>query len=253
MTSASVFEPREMVKVPAIGNARDFDEKVTRHILLLRIMGYSDLDGKVTDRRFDGLIQARMLTNANAKQAARSRRCDRPPDRGGGGGRRASSARCRASGRHAPGAASTPKCARSSKRSGYEPWRSICPASRSIDTAGAWLIDRLMTALAEAGRGDQMRGQSEAAYRCCSTRSATPSEQERRVRSNPARRNHHSRAGDDRPRASMRPRDFMAAMYILGATIRGGQMKLGRGTASPRPRSSTRSTGWASAPFRSSC
>lgn len=99
-----------------------------------------------------------------------------------------------------------------------------------IDTAGAWLIDRLRTAHEAHGLEVRLQGQSrEASILLDAVREAS------------------SRDGDtQRPRPpgfiitvletigrtvySIRD-DFLASMNILGSTIRGAQMKLGRGHA----------------------
>lgn len=97
-----------------------------------------------------------------------------------------------------------------------------------MDTAGAWLVERLVDARKAQGASTKITGQSKAA-------NILMDEVER------------STKNDDTPLRNHRPfflirfletvgrgvysvrDDFMAAMYILGATIRGGQMKVGRG------------------------
>ena len=98
-----------------------------------------------------------------------------------------------------------------------------------IDTAGAWLVERLLSAMRSRGvRAGRVRARSDAAR--------DPAE--RRRGSGDARWRFAARAAP-RLRASL-PRglgrqmyaiagDFKASMYILGATIRGSQMKAGRG------------------------
>jgi phospholipid/cholesterol/gamma-HCH transport system permease protein len=96
-----------------------------------------------------------------------------------------------------------------------------------LDTAGAWLIDRLVTSLAENGVETTVRGQSEAgsvlieAVREASrTDELEPPRQPNIVIRALELLGRTVYAGWD---------DFLASMGILGATIRGGQMKLGRG------------------------
>lgn len=98
-----------------------------------------------------------------------------------------------------------------------------------MDTAGAWLIERLAAARRAAGSRVEIAGASEAAAILL-----------------PAVRD---AIGYDEKSATRKPffilrwleaigrstenawQDFIAGMYILGATIRGAQMKLGRGHA----------------------
>ncbi|MBS3647064.1 MlaE family lipid ABC transporter permease subunit [Pseudaminobacter sp. 19-2017] len=97
-----------------------------------------------------------------------------------------------------------------------------------MDTAGAWLVDRLVQRASASGRKVYIQGQSasmevllsaiqEAAER------AKPPEPERRP-------NFVIRALEGLGRLVYAGfQDFLGAMHILGATLRGGQMKLGRG------------------------
>jgi phospholipid/cholesterol/gamma-HCH transport system permease protein len=99
-----------------------------------------------------------------------------------------------------------------------------------IDTAGAWLIERLL-ATAE-GRGSEIRlhGQDQAtSILLDAVREASRSPDDAK----PARGPNlliKVLEGVGRNVYAMRD-DFLAAMNILGATIRGAQMKLGRGHA----------------------
>jgi phospholipid/cholesterol/gamma-HCH transport system permease protein len=96
-----------------------------------------------------------------------------------------------------------------------------------LDTAGAWLIDRLMTSLTENGVETTVRGQGEAG----SVLLEAVGEASRAEQLQPPRQpNIVIRALELLGRAVYAGRDdFIASMGILGATIRGGQMKLGRG------------------------
>ena len=99
-----------------------------------------------------------------------------------------------------------------------------------LDTAGAWLIDRLVMAGQKRGSAVRIEGQSDVAGILLEA----VGEISRR----------HSAAAPERPvnvlirfleavgRGTYSVRDdFIAAMNILGATVRGAQMKLGRGHA----------------------
>ncbi|PWJ85962.1 phospholipid/cholesterol/gamma-HCH transport system permease protein [Pseudaminobacter salicylatoxidans] len=99
-----------------------------------------------------------------------------------------------------------------------------------IDTAGAWLVERLVTARAAQGSGLTLEGQSqEAAILLDAVHEAT-----QRGEPVPARQEPNFLIAFfetvGRGVYSMRD-DFLAAMNILGSTIRGAQMKLGRGHA----------------------
>jgi phospholipid/cholesterol/gamma-HCH transport system permease protein len=97
-----------------------------------------------------------------------------------------------------------------------------------LDTAGAWLIDRLMTSLAQNGVEASVRGQSEVASVLLEAVSDA-SHREQDV-TPPRLPNIVIRLLELLGRAVYAGRDdFLASMGILGATIRGGQMKLGRG------------------------
>jgi phospholipid/cholesterol/gamma-HCH transport system permease protein len=99
-----------------------------------------------------------------------------------------------------------------------------------IDTAGAWLIERLLAA--GEGRGSEIRlhGQNQAtSILLDAVREASRSPDDAKPARSP---NALIRVleGVGRNVYAMRD-DFLAAMNILGATIRGAQMKLGRGHA----------------------
>jgi phospholipid/cholesterol/gamma-HCH transport system permease protein len=99
-----------------------------------------------------------------------------------------------------------------------------------IDTAGAWLIDRLVSVFEKKGVEIKMQGQSDVASILLGAVGEA------------VRREHDSR-GVRRPNIILRALeavgrrvyemrdDFLASMNILGATIGGAQMKLGRGHA----------------------
>ncbi len=100
-------------------------------------------------------------------------------------------------------------------------------AIERMDTAGAWLIERFLAESRDKGRNVTLRGQTE-------TMSILLGAVGEAI-------------NNDRPKAPRQPNivirslealgrvvyairdDFFASMSILGATIRGGQMKLGRG------------------------
>ena len=112
----------------------------------------------------------------------------------------------------------------------------LCPRDvsgiRRIDTAGAWLIERLIAAFDARGieRSVTVDGESEAAQSSC-RRWARRRAARRHRRRRPAR-TLCIRFLEAIGRAVYDGRDdFIAAMYILGSTIRGAQMKLGRGHA----------------------
>jgi phospholipid/cholesterol/gamma-HCH transport system permease protein len=99
-----------------------------------------------------------------------------------------------------------------------------------MDTAGAWLIERLIEKNEAAGQQTAVAGAGEAAQTLLSAVSkASRREASPRV---PGRANILIRMLEGVGRlAYAAADDFRAAMYILGATIRGAQMKLGRGHA----------------------
>ena len=99
-----------------------------------------------------------------------------------------------------------------------------------IDTAGAWLIERLMAALRTRGTQPTIVGASEAAKILLG---AVEEASRRDGDSAPERRpNIVLRALEGLGRQMYAiAEDAAAAMYILGATIRGAQMKTGRGHA----------------------
>ncbi len=101
---------------------------------------------------------------------------------------------------------------------------------RRIDTAGAWLIERLIAAAAARNVEVTVDGESEAAQILLTavgdaTRGKEPPPP-------PPQPNAVIRFLEKLGRAVYNGwDDFIAAMYILGSTIRGAQMKLGRGHA----------------------
>lgn len=99
-----------------------------------------------------------------------------------------------------------------------------------MDTAGAWLIDRLASAFEKKGVEVHLQGQSEIASILLG---AVGDAVRREPESGPAGPpNIILRALELVGRRVYEMRDdFLASMNILGATIRGAQMKLGRGHA----------------------
>jgi len=98
-----------------------------------------------------------------------------------------------------------------------------------IDTAGAWLIERLLKAYERAGTGAQVVGASPAA---ATLLAAIDRVAEKPVATRPPRQSAILRFFDSIGRGVYAGGDdFLAAMHILGSTIRGAQMKLGRGHA----------------------
>ncbi|OHV88515.1 ABC transporter permease [Mesorhizobium sp. ORS 3428] len=99
-----------------------------------------------------------------------------------------------------------------------------------MDTAGAWLIDRLASAFEKRGVEVRVQGQSEIASILLG---AVGEAVRREAESGPAGPpNIILRALELVGRRVYEMRDdFLASMNILGATIRGAQMKLGRGHA----------------------
>ncbi len=116
------------------------------------------------------------------------------------------------------------------KRSGHRALALDLTGMDKLDTAGAWLIDRLVSANRARGVEIAMKGQSEAAAVLLG---AVGDASARSGESPPERApNIVIRALEALGRRVYEMRDdFLAAMNILGATIRGAQMKLGRGHA----------------------
>lgn len=97
-----------------------------------------------------------------------------------------------------------------------------------IDTAGAWLIERLMTAAERHGSEIRINGQNQAtSILLDAVREASRSPADGGPAHGPGLLI-SMLEGIGRNVYAMRD-DFLAAMNILGATIRGAQMKLGRG------------------------
>ena len=98
-----------------------------------------------------------------------------------------------------------------------------------MDTAGAWLIERLVSAARAKGIETRIEGQNEVASILLDA-VGDAAREEGQATGEAARPNFLIRAlaalGE---RVYEMRDDFLAAMNILGATIRGGQMKLGRG------------------------
>ena len=96
-----------------------------------------------------------------------------------------------------------------------------------LDTAGAWLIERFMAEHRARGEKVELRGQSETMSILLGAVGETSREDRPSI---PERPNLVIRGLEGLGRAVYAARDdFLAAMNILGATIRGGQMKAGRG------------------------
>jgi phospholipid/cholesterol/gamma-HCH transport system permease protein len=99
-----------------------------------------------------------------------------------------------------------------------------------IDTAGAWLIERLIAANAARGVETTVVGQSDASSILLDAVGEATRGKE--APTEPAQANFVIRFLETIGRAVYAGRDdFIASMYILGSTIRGAQMKLGRGHA----------------------
>jgi phospholipid/cholesterol/gamma-HCH transport system permease protein len=97
-----------------------------------------------------------------------------------------------------------------------------------MDTAGAWIVDRLMQQAKKAGADVSVHGESEPVGILLDAVSAAAGAAKRA--DPPVKANFVIRALEYVGRLVYAARDdFLAAMNILGATIRGGQMKLGRG------------------------
>jgi phospholipid/cholesterol/gamma-HCH transport system permease protein len=116
------------------------------------------------------------------------------------------------------------------KRSGFQTLALDLSHIEKMDTAGAWVIDRLVSAFEKKGVEIRLQGQSEIA----SILLGAVGDAVRR----------ESDSGGTKPpniiiralelvgrRVYEMRDDFLASMNILGATIRGSQMKLGRGHA----------------------
>ena len=97
-----------------------------------------------------------------------------------------------------------------------------------MDTAGAWLIERLFSAARAKGIETRIEGQNEVASILLGA--VGDAAKKKDGHGEPARPNFVilALAALGERVYEMRD-DFLAAMNILGATIRGGQMKLGRG------------------------
>ena len=99
-----------------------------------------------------------------------------------------------------------------------------------IDTAGAWVIERLIAAYAARGVETQVSGESEAA--AILLRAVAEASRGKEVPVPPKKPSPLRRLLETVGRAVYAAGDdFIASMYILGSTIRGAQMKLGRGHA----------------------
>lgn len=115
-------------------------------------------------------------------------------------------------------------------RSGFATLTLDLSRIEKLDTAGAWLIDRLQAANKARGVNVTMQGESEiAAILLGAVGDAAARSDDTRPERAP---NIVIRGLEAVGRSVYDMRDdFLAAMNILGATIRGAQMKLGRGHA----------------------
>ncbi|RUW40920.1 STAS domain-containing protein, partial [Mesorhizobium sp. M8A.F.Ca.ET.021.01.1.1] len=113
------------------------------------------------------------------------------------------------------------------KRSGFKTLALDLSKIEKIDTAGAWLIDRLVSVFEKKNVEVRLQGQSDVASILLE---AVGEAVRREPESGPARPpNIVIRALEAVGRRVYEMRDdFLASMNILGATIRGAQMKLGR-------------------------
>jgi phospholipid/cholesterol/gamma-HCH transport system permease protein len=135
--------------------------------------------------------------------------------------------RFRAIGQPGASALSTPKCAHSKSAYRASAWWSISPGLGRIDTSGAWLLERLIDANRARGVETLVNGQSKAA--------ATLLDEVER--SNSADSDVSSRKQPNvvtRFFEAVGRRMYSIRDVHLGATIRGGQMKLGRGHCGQR-------------------
>jgi phospholipid/cholesterol/gamma-HCH transport system permease protein len=116
------------------------------------------------------------------------------------------------------------------KRTGFKTLALDLSNIEKLDTAGAWLIDRLVTANKARGVNVTLQGESEiATVLLGAVGDASRRSEETNIERAP---NIVIRALEAVGRRVYEMRDdFLAAMNILGATIRGAQMKLGRGHA----------------------
>ncbi|TIL63370.1 ABC transporter permease [Mesorhizobium sp.] len=116
------------------------------------------------------------------------------------------------------------------QRSGFQTLALDLSHIEKMDTAGAWVIDRLVSAFEKQGVKITMQGQSEvASILLGAVGDAVRREPDSGIVGPP---NIVIRGLEAVGRRVYEMRDdFLAAMNILGATIRGAQMKLGRGHA----------------------
>ncbi len=99
-----------------------------------------------------------------------------------------------------------------------------------IDTAGAWVIERLITANKARGIETTVSGESEATATLL--QAVAEATRNKEIPAPPKKRNLLYRVLESIGRTMYAAADdFIASMYILGSTIRGAQMKLGRGHA----------------------
>lgn len=116
------------------------------------------------------------------------------------------------------------------KRNGFKILALDLSNIEKMDTAGAWLIDRLAKVHRAKGAEIRMRGASEIASILLNAVSDAASREQDAP--GPPQPNIVLRWLEAIGRQVYEMRDdFLAAMNILGATIRGAQMKLGRGHA----------------------
>lgn len=116
------------------------------------------------------------------------------------------------------------------KRSGFRTMSLDLSRIDKIDTAGAWLINRLMSVAENEGVEVRVQGQSEVASILLDA-VGEAGKRDKDTGPDPAPTIVVRMLEAVGRRVYEMRNDFLAAMNILGATIRGAQMKLGRGHA----------------------
>jgi phospholipid/cholesterol/gamma-HCH transport system permease protein len=116
------------------------------------------------------------------------------------------------------------------KRSGFQTLALDLSHIEKMDTAGAWLIDRLVSAFEKKGVEIRLQGQSEIASILLGAVGDAVRREPDSGGTKPPNIIIRALEAVGRRVYEMRD-DFLASMNILGATIRGSQMKLGRGHA----------------------
>ncbi|TGQ47937.1 ABC transporter permease [Mesorhizobium sp. M00.F.Ca.ET.216.01.1.1] len=116
------------------------------------------------------------------------------------------------------------------KRSGFKTLELDLSHIDKMDTAGAWLIDRLVSAFEKKGVEIRLQGESEIASILLGAVGDAVRRERDYGRIRPPNIIIRALEAVGRRVYEMRD-DFLSSMNILGATIRGAQMKLGRGHA----------------------